>query len=160
MVTVNTAGWTERDNVLASYGDSAVSLASAYDLTVMEWLVVASDGDVTWGDGIVDIGEPESGVTVLVDYPLNAIAGSVATLPEDASDASLAGWFVSSAKIGGLTRTELPTGSTTIATLSLEIADAAGTYQLKLAETMFVNGSAYSDTIDTSNVLTISVGAK
>jgi len=155
-VSINSADWTELDNVLMSYGQTVTSteeaagqpsttLASYYDLTVMDWLWVrlTPDGtDVTaWGMDVDSLLGADPPPVWTLTQDLAVINGPI-TIPtaEPAIEAQdSAQWFTTTATIGGVTREPLPAGQTVLATLSLTISAQPGTYHLTLTAPQFTD---------------------
>jgi len=148
VVSINAGDWTELENVLFSNGIPGHDVSSFYDLTVMDWLWVRLTPD---GSDVIDSGtdvetllQPDLPLTSSQDvkgpptawtltYSLAEVNGPINTPAGD--------WFTTTANIGGATRELLPPGQTTLATLSLTVSGAPGTYHLTLTDGLFTDES-------------------
>ena len=175
VVSIDSADWTELDNVLMSYGQTVTSaeeaasqppttLASYYDLTVMDWLWVrlTPDGsDVTaWGMDVDSLLGADPPTVWALTQDLTAVNGPIATPtaePPIQSQESVQ-WFTTTASIGGVTREPLPAGQTTLATLALTISPEPGTYHLTLTDAQFVDTIHVTHPATTGQPLVIVVG--
>ncbi|MGQ9649301.1 MAG: hypothetical protein ACUVXJ_04255, partial [Phycisphaerae bacterium] len=156
VVSIDSADWTELDNVLMSYGQTVTpaeeaasqpptTLASYYDLTVMDWLWVRltpDSSDVTaWGMDVDSLLGADPPTVWTLTRDLTAINGPIATPtvePPVESQESIQ-WFATTAFLGGMAREPLPAGQTVLATLSLTISAQPGTYRLTLTDAQFVD---------------------
>ncbi|HPD31256.1 MAG TPA: hypothetical protein PLL20_14790, partial [Phycisphaerae bacterium] len=135
VVSINSADWTELDNVLFSHRVDGHNQSSYYDLTVMDWLWARMTPD---GSDVIDSGTDVE--ALLAPDPPTAwtLTNSLATV--DGAIATPAGdLFTTTASIGGATRQLLPVGQTAVATLSLTISGTPGTYHLTLNDGSFIN---------------------
>ncbi len=174
-VSINSADWTELDNVLMSYGQTVTSteeaasqppttLASYYDLTVMDWLWVRltpDASDVTaWGMDVDSLLGADPPTVWTLTQDLTVINGPIATPAVDpaieAQDS--AQWFTTTAGIGGVTREPLPAGQTVLATLSLTISAQPGTYHLTLTDPQFTDTTHVTFPATAGQPLVIAVG--
>jgi len=145
VVSINSADWTERDNVLFSHDVDGHNQSSYYDLTVMDWLWVrlTPDGtDVTaWGMDVDSLLGADPPTVWTLTQDLTPINGPIATPTAEPAIQSPepVQWFTTTATIGGVTREPLPAGQTVLATLSLTIAAQPGTYHLTLTAPQFTD---------------------
>gem|GEM_PF-2067492 len=164
VVSIDSADWTELDNVLFSHDVDGHAQSSHYDLTVMDWLWVrlTPDGsDVTaWGmdvDSLLGVDPP---TVWALTQDLTAVNGPIAapTAEPPIESQESAQWFTTTAGIGGVTREPLPAGQTVLATLSLTISPEPGTYHLTLTDAQFVDTIHVTHPATTGQPLEIVVG--
>ena len=135
VVSIDSADWTELDNVLFSHDVDGHAQSSHYDLMVMDWLWVRLTPD---GSDVIDSGTdveallaPDPPTAWTLTNSLAAVDGPIAT--------PAGNLFVTMASIGGAARQLLPVGQTAVVTLSLTISGTPGTYRLTLSDASFIN---------------------
>ena len=164
VVSINSADWTELDNVLFSHDVDGHNQSSCYDLTVVDWLWVrlTPDGtDVTaWGMDVDSLLGADPPTVWTLTQDLAVINGPIATpTAEPAIEVQdSAQWFTTTASLGGMTREPLPAGQTILATLSLTISAEPGTYQLSLTDAQFVDTACATYPASAGHPLEIVVG--
>jgi len=135
VVSIDSADWTELDNVLFSHDVDGHNQSSHYDLTVMDWLWVRFTPDGTdateWGMDVDSLLGADPPTTWTLTNSLAAVDGPIA--------APAGNLFTTTASIGGATQQLLPVGQTAVATLSLTISGTPGTYHLTLSDGSFIN---------------------
>jgi len=145
VVSIDSADWTELDNVLFSHDVDGHAQSSHYDLTVMDWLWVrlTPDGsDVTaWGmdvDSLLGVDPP---TVWALTQDLTAVNGPIAapTAEPPIESQESAQWFTTTAAIGGATRGPLPASQTILAMSSLTISSHPGTRHLTLTDAEFLD---------------------
>jgi hypothetical protein len=168
VIAINTAGWSARDNVLASYdteGSESPSAPTAeamgqpysgYDFTVMGWMLVYGEGDLAYAeDDIVEGTDPavlleqDPPDLLTASHDLDPLAGPISVPSGD--------WFTAPAPLGGIVSEALPAGETVVATLSLTVSGYPGTYNLILTGGTFVDDAGAEGAIIPDASLAISV---
>jgi len=79
VLSVTSADWSDRANVLMSYGLGDVAIASSYDCTLMDWYLVDADGRMVPSDDPSPLLDPDGPDVITITLLLDALAGPVAT---------------------------------------------------------------------------------
>jgi hypothetical protein len=139
VVAVDASGWSEDANVRYSLGDPTVTLTSAYDFTKLDWYAIFPSlqayaeaipgAGVETGYDLAQITEPIAGEVMTLAENLAALHGTINT--------PAGGAFTTTSVLGGLMKMPLPNGESTVATLTLQVSGAPGTYTVDLGEATY-----------------------
>jgi len=156
--SIDATNWTPSTNILATKDAAAKaassdSLPSQYDFSVMFWLPVPPEmdaagqaGELTSNNGSMTV-TPDVGLCSMA-FDLSAVAGSISE--------PLGGVFATRAAIGGLTAIPLAPGSTTVATLTLDVVGQPGMYHLSVVDGLIFDADSRQAPL-ASESLTITV---
>jgi len=130
VVSVDTVGWNEQDNVLYSLGRRGIELPTSYNFGILEWYVAFPDLPTCerWagqtpkpagvcletGRSILQLTGAVSGDALALNDPLSALAGAV--------NVPAGGVFTTAGMLSGFVRTPVPPGPLVVATLTLHIS--------------------------------------
>lgn len=161
VISIDASGWTEDANVRHSLGDPTVTLASAYDFTLLDWYAVYPDlatyaqdpqpptAGVEWGADIGQITGPRAGEVMTLVDDLAALNGPVSV--------PAGGVYTTSSTLGGVLKAPLSGGVGTVATLTLQVSGTPGTYTVDLTDATYSTSQEESAQVLTGQGFTITV---
>jgi len=161
VVSINASDWSDKANVLFSYGFPGYELTSYYNCTLVDWLLIrfadesaVAEPNSWWVGGVLAEGvsieqgtDPNALLEPLTTasatgYGMDAVAGPIALDYQELFLSDQYGnFFVAANHIGAVAQTVLPAGANTVATLSLQVEGVAGTYDLRFVDGIFVEQS-------------------
>ena len=135
VINIDATGWSQQAELLAWAGLSSQQLPSYYACEQLDWMVLDAQDRVVCRSSANNAACVnrllEPGASGYTASGLDMLHGAINT-PEGS-------YFTTASPLAALTCTTLDSGAVRVATLTLHVAGAAGTYHLSVA-----NGSYYS----------------
>jgi|GEM_PF-1635541 hypothetical protein len=135
VVRIDASGWTPTANARVSLGAPGASLPSYYHFGLLDWLVAMPGLDALDQQprpphsGLVtgrSLNQLALGEVLAMVERLDAVHGALSVPASEA--------FTTAAPLGGCLRNSLSAGPAPVATLTLQVAAAPGTYTLNVVE--------------------------